>query len=169
MIRTLRPLALVSLLVSTAALAANPYGPGWEVVDPQGHTVGIVVATDGDTGLIIRTDKSDVKLPVTSFAKGNGKLSVALNSDQLNALGAAQSSLAVGKPVKDTAGVLIGSIETLDDQFVTIKLASGQSIKLPRNGVSASVGGAVAGLTLQQLQSQLSAAGSTADTATTGN
>ena len=68
MIRTLRPLALISLLVSTAALAANPYGPGWEVVDPQGNSVGIVVAVDGDTGLIVRTDKSDVKLPVSSFA-----------------------------------------------------------------------------------------------------
>ncbi|HEX2623621.1 MAG TPA: hypothetical protein VHM21_00015 [Sphingomicrobium sp.] len=169
MIRTLRPLALVSLLVSTAALAANPYGPGWEVVDPQGNSVGIVVATDGDTGLIVRTDKSDVKLPVTSFAKGNGKLSIALNRDQLNALGAAQSSLAIGKPVKDTAGVLIGSIEALDDQFVTIKLASGQSIKLPRNGVSASVGGAVAGLTLQQLQAQLAPAGSATNAATAGN
>ena len=163
MFRKLSISALAALALSGTAIAANPYGPGWEVVDTQGQKVGIVVAIDGDTGLIIRTDKHDVKFPVTSVTKSNGKLLVALDQAGLNAKFDADSSLAVGKPVKGTGGTELGTIDQIDDQYVTLKLTSGQTVKLPRNGIVGNATGAVAGISLDQLQAQLS--GSAATTA----
>ena len=54
---------------------------------------------------------------------------------------AAEASLAVGAPVKDSAGASVGTIEAIDAEFVTIKLASGKSVRLPRNGIAGSANG----------------------------
>ncbi len=67
---------------------------------------------------------------------------------------AAEASLAVGAPVKDSAGASAGTIEAIDAEFVTLKLASGKSIRIPRTGIAGSANGAVIGLAAADLEAQ---------------
>ena len=69
---------------------------------------------------------------------------------------AAEASLAVGAPVKGTGGAAIGTIESIDAEFVTLKLTSGKSVRIPRSGIAGSAQGAVVGLTVADLQAQTS-------------
>lgn len=135
-----------------------------QVVDPSGGAVGTVTGLKGDM-LILKTDKHEVQLPLTSFTADQGKLLFGMTAAQLNAetekaLAAANAAVAVGANVFGSDGTQAGTIEALDDQLVTIKLASGQSVKLPRSGVAGSPKGAVLGVTtaqLNQLATQASA------------
>jgi hypothetical protein len=85
------------------------------------------------------------------------ELNAAVEKDQA----AAEASLAVGAPVKDSAGASAGTIEAIDAEFVTLKLASGKSVRLPRNGIAGSSNGAVIGLAAADLEA--SAGGNGAD------
>ncbi len=166
MTRLLVPFVSLSLLAAPA-LAAPPYAVGTAVVDTKGGAVGTISATEGDTIVKVRTDKHDIRLPVTSFAKdpSSGKLLLALTQAELNAkyeadMAAAAASLEVGKPVKGLNGQVLGTIESIDANQVQLKLASGQSVQFPRSGIAGGVDGAVAGITLEQLQAQLKGASS---------
>jgi hypothetical protein len=77
------------------------------------------------------------------------ELNAAVEKDQA----ASEASLAVGAPVKDSAGAAAGTIESIDAEFVTIKLASGKSVRIPRNGIAGSANGAVIGLAVADLES----------------
>ena len=154
--RLIPSLAIAALAFATPALAA-PILPGTQVVDTKGQQVGTVSAVNADSTITVNTGTHQVSLPVTSFTPNKGALLFALSRAELDAKAAADESVAVGKPVKGTGGTLLGTIEQLDDQFATLKLTSGQSIKLPRNGISGEATGAVAGISLEQLQAQLSA------------
>jgi preprotein translocase subunit YajC len=54
--------------------------------------------------------------------------------------------------VRGKNGGLAGQIETIDEQFVTVELATGQSIRLPRSSVAPAPDGAVLGITVAELQ-----------------
>ena len=69
---------------------------------------------------------------------------------------AAEASLAIGSPVKGTGGADIGTIESIDTEFVTLKLTSGKSVRIPRSGIAGSAQGAVVGLTVADLETQTS-------------
>ena len=56
-----------------------------------------------------------------------------------------------GANVYGSDGTLAGTIESIDESLVKIKLANGQSVRLPRNGVSGSDKGAVLGVTTAKL------------------
>jgi preprotein translocase subunit YajC len=155
------PFAFLSL-VSAPALAAPPHAVGTPVLDTKGNPVGIISATEGDAIVRVRTDRHEIRLPVGSFTAQDGKLYLALTQAELNAkyeadMAAVADSLEVGKPVKGLNGALLGTIEAIDDKEVLLKLTSGQSVKLPRNGIAGAVDGATAGITLDQLQAQLQA------------
>jgi len=62
----------------------------------------------------------------------------------------------VGAEVKDSAGASAGTIEAIDAEFVTIKLASGKSVRIPRNGIVGSANGAVIGLLVADLENSAS-------------
>ena len=152
-------LASASLAIAAPGNAqADGFTVGAQVLDSQGNPVGTVTAVNGDV-VTVKTDKLDANLGKASFASQDGKLYVGMSQAELNAVvekdqAAAAASLAVGAPVKGTGGADIGTIEAIDTEFVTLKLTSGKSVRIPRAGIAGSAQGAVIGLTLADLEAQ---------------
>jgi len=151
-------LALAAPLTPALAQAAGGFVAGTQVTDAKGGPVGTVTAVNGDV-VTIKTDKYETNLSKSSFAQSDGKLLLGMTQAELNAAiekdkAAAEASLAVGAPVKDSAGVAVGTIGAIDADFVTIKLASGKSVRLPRNGIAGSANGAVIGVAAADLEAQ---------------
>lgn len=150
-------LASVSLAMAGPAFAqAGGFTVGAEVLDSSGGAVGTVTAINGDV-VTVKTDKLDANLAKGSFAQQDGKLYIGMTQAELNAAiekdkAAADASLAVGSAVKDSAGASAGTIEAIDAEFVTLKLASGKSVRLPRNGIAGSATGAVVGVAVADLE-----------------
>ena len=158
-----------SLLLASAPLApafaqaapASAFAVGTPVTDANGGAVGTVTAVNGDI-VTVKTDRVEANLSKSSFTPNEGKLLVGLTLAELNAAvekdkAAAEASLAVGADVKGTAGTVLGTIDAIDAEFVTIKLASGNKVRIPRSGIVGSATGAVIGLTAEQLEAQVSA------------
>lgn len=172
--RFARPLLVASAAASLAAFgtAASAQGaavsaqakimPGMQVVDPAGNAVGTVTAVKG-ANLIVKTDRHEVQLPATSFTPNKGKLLFAMTQAQLNAatdaaMAKAQASIAVGANVHGTGGQVAGTIEKLEPATVTLKLTSGELVRLPRNAIAPSANGVVLGVTVEELKAMASAA-----------
>lgn len=157
-------------LALSSAIAASPaqVQPGMQVVDPSGGAVGTVTGVKGDM-LILKTDKHEVQLPLASFTLNQGKLLFGMTAAQVNAateqaMMAASAQVAPGASVYGSDGSLAGTIEEIDTAQVKIKLANGQSVRIPRNGVSGRDKGAVLGITTAKLNELATQA--SADTAT---
>lgn len=151
-------LALAALSVPAAAAVTA----GAVVKDTKGGEVGTILRVEGDQ-LILKTDKHEVRLPVSSFTATDSGALFGMTRDQLNAevdkaTAAANAQIVVGATVKGAAGAAVGTIEALDDQFITLKLASGTSIRLPRNAVGGGPNGPVTGLTAEQIEAAAKAA-----------
>ena len=160
-------LAAISLAASPAAnaqaaAASASIRPGMAVVDTKGGAVGTVVSVNGDT-LIIKTDKHEAAVGASSVTPYKGKLLIAMTQAELNAateqsLAQLAAQIAPGAVVKGTGGAVIGTIESLATDYATVKLETGESIRIPRTAMAGSAQGVVVGLTLEQLKAQLSAA-----------
>ena len=136
---------------------------GMPVVDAQGGAVGSITAVAADS-VTIKTDKHSAVLPKTGLSVSAGKALVGLTQAQLNAqieqaqAAAPKAELKVGGNVKGTGGTSVGTIDAVTADSVTIKLASGVSIAIPRSGIAAEAdGGGVIGLTAAQLEAQVKA------------
>jgi len=154
-------LAFVSI-ASVALAFMAPAGPafaqaaGTQIVDTKGGAVGTVVRVDGEN-VVIKTDKHEVALPKTSFTAHEGKLLFGMTQAELNAateksLAEAAAAIAPGATVKGSGGAVVGTIDAVDTETVTIKLASGSLVRVPRTGVAAGNGDVVVGLTAQELE-----------------
>lgn len=151
-------IAAVSLALAAPAAPALAQAAGTQVVDTGGGAVGTVVRVDGDN-IVIKTDKHEVALPKTSFTLHEGKLLFGMTQAQLNAateksLAEAAAAIAPGATVKGSGGAVLGTIDAVDTEFVTIKLQSGTMVRIPRSGVAAGNGKVVIGLTAQELEAQ---------------
>ena len=158
-------------LASAALAAASPaiaqsggFAVGSQVLDSSGNPVGTITAVAGDV-VTVKTDKLDANLGKGSFAQQDGKLYIGMTQAELNAAvekdqAAAEASLAVGAPVKGSGGAEVGTIEAIDTEFVTLKLSSGKSVRLPRNGIAGSSAGAVIGITAADLEASAGGNGS---------
>jgi len=155
-------LASASLLLAAPvyAQAAGGFTVGAQVLDSSGNPVGTVTAVSGDV-VTVKTDKLEANLGKSSFASQDGKLYIGMSQAELNAAvekdkAAAEASLAVGATVKDSAGASVGKIEAIDAEFVTLKLASGKAVRIPRAGIAGSANGAVIGVTVADLEKSAS-------------
>jgi preprotein translocase subunit YajC len=136
--------------------AAAAIAAGAVVRDTSGGEVGTVTRVDGQY-LIVKTDRHEVKLPVSSFTPAEGGLLFGMTRAQLNAevdktLAAASAKIAPGAAIAGAAGAKLGTIEAVDAQFVTVKLASGASVRIPRASVAPAPDGAVTSLTAAELE-----------------
>jgi hypothetical protein len=162
-------LALALPGAPAVAQATASISVGMQVTDANGGPVGTVTAIQGDN-LVVKTDKHEALLGKGSFTPANGKLLFGMTQAQLNAevekgLAAAQATVAQGATVKGANGKVLGTIDTVDAESVTMKLPSGQLIKMPRQSVRGNVDGTVtSGLTSEQLEAQVSS-GAGADSA----
>lgn len=135
---------------------------GTQVKDTQGGVVGTVTVAGPDF-LTVKTDRHEVRLPRVSFTPASGALLFAMTQQQLNEavdrdLAAAAAQLVPGALVKGSQGAVVGTIDAIDDQFVTLKLASGKMVRLPRGGVGAGPQGVVIGMTVAELEAQVAEA-----------
>lgn len=151
------------LIASTLTLAASPgmsisyaparvISPGMQVVDVAGNPVGTVQTVQG-TELIVRTDRHEVRLPANSFTPDKGKLVFGMTREGLNRATDAllAKALLPGAEVRGKNGALAGRVEAIDEHYVTIKLQSGNSVRLPSASVGPGSGGAVLGITVAEL------------------
>lgn len=157
-------LAIALASPGAAPAQASPYHSGMAVKDASGGSVGSVVKVE-DGVITVKTDKHEVPLPSKSFTVDGHTLLLGMTQAQLNSewektLALAEASLAVGAPVLGAQGTSVGTIDAIDAETVTIALASGKKVRLPRNGIVGNAGGARIGFTAEQLEAQL--AGSTA-------
>lgn len=154
--------SLIGASVAVAAPALAQMVVGAEVKDPAGGFVGTITKVEGDN-VILKTDKHEVALPSTSFAKGDSGYLMGMTQAELNAaveasLAEAAKTMVVGASVRGSDGNSVGTIEAIDDEFVTLALAGGQKARLPRAAVAATPQGPVIGLTLAQLEAQVGGA-----------
>lgn len=157
----LRSIAVLSLTAALPMVPSFAQTAGQQVVDTSGATVGTVVRVDGGN-VIVKTDKHEVALPKTSFTPNESKLLFGMTQAQLNAeveknLAAAEALIAPGATVKGSAGAVVGTIDAVDAEFVTLKLQSGVLVRLPRKAVAAGNGEVLIGMTADELQAQVAA------------
>ncbi|MEO7813963.1 MAG: hypothetical protein ABIR87_00790 [Sphingomicrobium sp.] len=159
-----RPAATAQVAAAAATPVATTLGVGMAVVDAQGGAVGTITALAGDS-VTVTTDKHQAQLPKSSLTLSDGKALFGLTRAQLNAsveqsqAATAMAALKVGAPVRGTGGSSVGTIDAVDPASVTIRLANGQRISIPRSGIApAADGGGTIGLTAAELEAQLKAA-----------
>lgn len=153
-------LFLTCLALGLAAPVAAQQGSA--VKDTAGGDVGTITRVDGEF-YIVKTDKHEVRLPTSSFTKTDAGYLFGLTRDQLNAqveqaLAAANAKLTVGATVTGAGGAEVGTIDAVDDHFVTLKLPTGAAVRLPRKAVAAGPNGVVTSLTAAELQAAAGAA-----------
>ena len=146
-----------------AAQASAGIAPGTKVVDSQGAEIGTVLKVNGDT-LTVGTDKFQAAIPRTGFNQVEGRLVVNMTRQQLNdavetGLAAARAKLAPGLAVSGSKGSPVGSIDSIDDQFATLKLLSGKLIRLPLASIGIGPNGGILGLTAQDLDALVAQSG----------
>lgn len=153
-------LASATLALSSVAPAnaqdSGGFAIGAQVLDTSSNPVGTVTAVNGDV-VTVKTDKVEANLGKASFAQQGGKLYIGKTQAELNALVeqekiAAEASLGVGKTVKGAQGADVGTIEAIDADYVTLKLTSGKSVRIPRSGIAGSANGAVVGMTAADIE-----------------
>lgn len=161
-----------SFAAAAALAAAVPFAAyaqvvlGTKVVDTTGAPVGTVIALKGQN-LVVKTDKHEVQLPMSSFTPDQGKLLFGMTRAELNAstdaaLAAAEATIAVGAEVRGTGGTVAGTIDAIDTETVTLKLASGELIRLPKNAVAGTPQGPVLGVSVDELKAMAAQAGAAA-------
>ena len=139
-------------------------GVGMAVVDINGGAVGIVTALAADS-VTVKTDKHQAQLPRTSLTISDGKALFGLTQAALDAsieqslAATAMAALKVGAAVKGTGGASVGTIDAVEADKVTIRLASGMRISVPRSGITAGADGSgTIGITAAELEAQVKAA-----------
>jgi preprotein translocase subunit YajC len=129
-----------------------------QVVDPKGAAVGTVSGVTGDL-VVVKTDRHEVSLPKSSFTLDQGKLLFGMTQAELNAaseksIADAAAALVAGATVKGSGGESVGTIDSIDAEFATIKLTSGKQVRVPRSGLGVSAEGPVIGMSAAQLEAQ---------------
>jgi preprotein translocase subunit YajC len=140
----------------TSPPATSAPAPGMMVKDTAGAMVGTVIKV-GDGLVTVKTDKHVAVLPVSSFTPHEGALLFAMTQAELNAdVEKHDEEVAAmfkeGAAVRGTGGVDAGTIIALNADTVTLKLASGTLVRVPRSGIAAGADGLVVGMTAQQLE-----------------
>lgn len=142
--------------------AAPALTVGANVVGPGGNPVG-TIASAADGFAVVKTDRHEVRLPSTAFgARAEGGLVIGLSRDELNAsvdqaMAKLTEMLKPGSTVYGTQGGTIGTVEAVEAELVTVKLASGKAVRLPRAGFAPGPQGLMIGFTVQQLEAQAGA------------
>jgi len=151
---------------ATAGSASAAVTAGAPVFDQTGGTVGKIDTVDGQFA-VLATDKSKVRLPLTSFAKGDKGLIIGMTKDQIDSAASGASAamqkdptklVTVGATVKDTSGGTVGTVKEVDAQYALIATANNQ-VRLPLTAFGAGADGPVIGMTAAQLDQAASAAG----------
>ena len=158
-------IAALSATSAAAQTASSTITPGMQVVDTSGGAVGSVIAIK-DNILTIKTDRHEAVIATDSVTPHEGKLLFAMTQAEFNAaidqdLAAANAALVPGATVNGAGGTKVGTLDAIDAESATIKLDSGNLVRIPRSGIRGTPqGDTVIGLTSDQLEAEASAASS---------
>ena len=159
-----RPAAAQAPATPPPPVVATTFGVGMAVVDSQGGVVGTITAVAADT-LTVKTARHQAVLPKSSFTISEGKALFGMTQADLDAsvertlAAKVDAALKVGATVKGKDGASVGTIDAVDAANVTIRLASGPRISIPRSGIAVDAeGGGAIGLTAAELEAQIKAA-----------
>lgn len=152
--------ALTAGLLLPAAVQAQTLQAGATVTDPQGGEVGTIVSVDGDV-VVLRTDRHEVRLPAAALRATETGAVAGVTRDQLNAqvdqaMAQAQQAFVVGAVVRDPAGAVVGPVQEITADTVTVQFR-GQRIRLPRTSLAPAEGGLIIGASVADLEAQLGA------------
>jgi preprotein translocase subunit YajC len=107
---------------------------------------------------MVKTDRHEALLPKSSFTISQGKLLFGMTRAQLNAevektMAAASAAIVPGASVKGVSGTVLGLIDTVEGDSVTITLSSGLKIQVDKTALRGNSDGSVTtGFTADQLQ-----------------
>lgn len=157
--------ALSAALLLASPAVAETLRAGAVVTDPQGGQVGTITVVDAQY-VTLQTDRHTTRLPVSSFTATDSAVLFALTRDQLNAqldqaLAQAQAAIQVGAVVHGRDGGVIGPIEAVDEQNVTVRFGD-QPVRFARASLAPGQDGLVVGLTVDELRAQVGTSGTTA-------
>ena len=156
-------IAALSTTSAAAQTANSTITPGMQVVDTSGGAVGSVIAIN-DNILTIKTDRHEAVIGTDSVTPHEGKLLFAMTQAEFNAaidkdIATANAALVPGATVNGAAGTKVGTLDAIDAESATIKLESGNLVRIPRSGIRGTPqGDTVIGLTSEQLEAEASAA-----------
>jgi preprotein translocase subunit YajC len=163
-------------MLSGAAFAADAsVKAGAAVSDTSGAAVGTIESVNGDLA-VVSTGTNKVSLPVSAFGKGDKGPVIAMTKAQLDAAaGGAKADakaelmtqLNTGSLVYGSDGAAVGTVESTDAQFATLKIGE-QKVKLPLESFSKGAQGAVIGMTAAELKAAVGASTQQSAAATTG-
>jgi preprotein translocase subunit YajC len=130
-------------LMGGAAIAADTaVKTGATIYDTAGGTVGIVDSVTGDLA-VVSTGTNKVSLPISSFGVGDKGPVIAMTKAQLDAAASGakadqqkqtQAALTPGATVYGSNGGVLGTVDSVDSQFVTLAIGE-QKAKVPLNAV----------------------------------
>ena len=168
---TMAPSGSMPSATAPAATATATPTVGMMVKDAAGGMVGTVTAVS-DGFVTVKTDKHEAKLPAASFAPSNGALVYGMTQAQLDTqietqTAAAAAQFKAGAMVKGSDGAQVATVTAVDADTVTLKLTSGKSVRVPRNGLAGSADGLVIGMTAAQLDAAAGPATTKSSTTTT--
>ena len=148
------------LTFAAPASAQSAVQAGAVVKDPQGGEVGTIASVEGGQ-VVLRTDRHQASIPASAITAGPNGLVINITRDALNTrldqmLAQAQQAITVGAVVHDREGAVVGPIEAVEEQTVTIRVGERQ-VQIRKAAVGSGPGGLVIGTTLAELQAQLAA------------
>lgn len=149
---------------------------GARVFGSDGQQVGTVDSVTPQ-GVVINTGTAKVAVPTAAIGTGPNGPTVSLTRDQLagaaqQAQAAGAASITPGASVRSSDGsAVVGTVKTVDAQFVTLTTAKGAEVRLPKNGVANGPNGPVVGMTAAQFEAATAGAatGTGAGTGTAGS
>lgn len=138
----LSPLSAHAQASAAPASAAATTSPivGAKVYGPQGAEVGTVEKVD-PANVVVNTGTKRATLPLAAFGNNDKGLLISMSRDQLNAAVAAaeaqtssamQAALVVDAEVKSKDGVMVGTVQKIEGDNITIDLVNGNPVTITK-------------------------------------
>ncbi|WP_164155360.1 preprotein translocase subunit YajC [Sandarakinorhabdus rubra] len=169
----MRILMTLAAAISLSAPAFAAITVGATVKDTAGGVVG-TVASVAAGNVVVDTGSNKVTIPETSFATTPDGPLLAMTKSQLDAaaeqaLAAQKQQLAAaiqpGATVRGTQGGIIGTIASLDGDFVLVKGEAGEA-RIPASGLALKADGLHFGMTVAEFAEAAKATPAAADNPT---
>lgn len=132
---------------------------GMAIVDDGGNPVGHVVSVQGND-VLVRTDRHEARIPRSSLWSSRGRLVMSMTRAQLNAAVDRLTppppvQIAPGVTVRGSGGAVAGTIESMSQDHVVLRLTSGEGVRIPRTSVGSNAEGAFITITAEELRRRL--------------
>lgn len=159
---------IAAFLIATASLAAPAMAQiavGATVKDTTGGTVGTVTASEGGN-VTVDTGKNKVAIPETSFTNTPDGPLLGMTRDQLDTAvetAAAENkaklmaAIMPGADVRGSAGVVIGKIQKIEGELVTLESEAGTA-NVPMSGLALQPDGLHFGMSAEEFTAAVEAA-----------